>query len=196
MIVFATESADQLDELLGFGTISSLGAVADRRAVYTDEVMAGAIYFGTPLSLEYLLDRLTPMLEAASDGKAPRAYPSSSGTTIADASSPACPSSPSHPSSPPAAATARVRPQHLAAGAPSAAPEEAAFPVTIKHKYGETTIEKAPERVVCLGLTDQDTLMALGVVPVGVTYWFGDEELGHQPVGPGVPRGRRARRPS
>ncbi|WP_028645432.1 ABC transporter substrate-binding protein [Nocardioides sp. URHA0020] len=58
-----------------------------------------------------------------------------------------------------------------------AAPEESAFPVTIKHKYGETTIEKAPKRVVCLGLTDQDTLMALGVVPVGVTYWFGDEKL-------------------
>ena len=59
----------------------------------------------------------------------------------------------------------------------SSAPEESAFPVTIKHKYGETTIEKAPERVVCIGLTDQDTLMALGTVPVGVTYWFGDEKL-------------------
>ena len=59
----------------------------------------------------------------------------------------------------------------------SAAPEEAAFPVTIKHKYGETTIESAPQRVVCIGLTDQDALLALGVVPVGVTYWFGDEEL-------------------
>src|SRR6478609_6430218 len=58
-----------------------------------------------------------------------------------------------------------------------AAPEESAFPVTIKHKYGETTIEKAPKRVVCLGLTDQDALMALGIVPVGVTYWFGDEKL-------------------
>ncbi|MDF1602904.1 ABC transporter substrate-binding protein [Nocardioides sp. YIM 152315] len=56
-------------------------------------------------------------------------------------------------------------------------PEEGAYPVTIKHKYGETTIEKAPERVVCVGLTDQDALMALGVVPVGITYWFGDEEL-------------------
>jgi iron complex transport system substrate-binding protein len=55
--------------------------------------------------------------------------------------------------------------------------EEGAFPVTIKHKYGETTIEKAPERVVCVGYTDQDTLMALGIVPVGITYWFGDEKL-------------------
>jgi iron-siderophore transport system substrate-binding protein len=59
----------------------------------------------------------------------------------------------------------------------STAPEESAFPVTIKHKYGETTITSAPKRVVCVGLTDQDTLMALGVVPVGVTYWFGDKSL-------------------
>lgn len=58
----------------------------------------------------------------------------------------------------------------------SAGPEEGAFPVTIRHKYGETTIEKAPQRVVCVGLTEQDALMALGTVPVGVTYWFGDEK--------------------
>lgn len=65
-----------------------------------------------------------------------------------------------------------------ASGPPSSgAAEESAFPVTIKHKFGETTIEKAPARVVCVGLTDQDTLMALGIVPVGVTYWFGDEDL-------------------
>lgn len=76
VIVFATESADMFEELMDFGTVSSLGAVAENRAVYTDEVMAGATYFSTPLSLEYLLDRLTPMLEQAAAGEAPRAYPS------------------------------------------------------------------------------------------------------------------------
>ncbi|GAW51271.1 MULTISPECIES: ABC transporter substrate-binding protein [unclassified Nocardioides] len=55
--------------------------------------------------------------------------------------------------------------------------EEAAFPATITHKFGETTVEAAPTRVVCVGLTEQDALMALGIVPVGVTYWFGDKEL-------------------
>ncbi|MBF4161456.1 ABC transporter substrate-binding protein [Nocardioides acrostichi] len=55
--------------------------------------------------------------------------------------------------------------------------EDGAFPVTIEHKYGSTTIDRAPERVVCVGLTDQDTLMALGTVPVAITYWFGDESL-------------------
>ena len=61
------------------------------------------------------------------------------------------------------------------AAAPSVDGEEAAFPVTLTHKYGETTFEKAPTRVVCVGLTDQDTLLALGIVPVGITYWFGKE---------------------
>ena len=51
---------------------------------------------------------------------------------------------------------------------------EPVFPVTIKHKYGETTLTEAPKRVVCVGLTEQDALLALGIVPVGVTKWFGD----------------------
>jgi iron complex transport system substrate-binding protein len=48
-----------------------------------------------------------------------------------------------------------------------------AFPVTIEHKYGSTTIEKQPERVVVVGLREQDALLALGVVPVATTEWFG-----------------------
>jgi len=52
--------------------------------------------------------------------------------------------------------------------------EQGAFPVTLTHKYGETTIEQAPKRVVCVGLTEQDALLALGIVPVAVTKWFGD----------------------
>jgi iron-siderophore transport system substrate-binding protein len=52
--------------------------------------------------------------------------------------------------------------------------EADAFPVTISHKYGETTLEKAPTRVVCVGLTEQDALLALGIAPVGVTKWFGE----------------------
>jgi iron complex transport system substrate-binding protein len=52
--------------------------------------------------------------------------------------------------------------------------EQGAFPVTIAHKYGETTLTKAPTRVICVGLTEQDALLALGIVPVAVTKWFGD----------------------
>lgn len=48
-----------------------------------------------------------------------------------------------------------------------------AFPVEIEHRHGTTTVEEPPERVVAVGLTDQDSAIALGVVPVGTTEWFG-----------------------
>jgi iron complex transport system substrate-binding protein len=63
--------------------------------------------------------------------------------------------------------------------APSSGPaavEDGALPVTIEHKYGETTIEEAPERIVVAGLREQDSLLALGIVPVGTTEWFGEHE--------------------
>ncbi|MEI5675915.1 MULTISPECIES: iron-siderophore ABC transporter substrate-binding protein [unclassified Nocardioides] len=76
VIVWATENPEQFDELQAFSTVSKLPAVTENRSVYTDEVLAGAIYFLTPLSQLYLIDRLTPMLEAAATGEAPREYPS------------------------------------------------------------------------------------------------------------------------
>ncbi|MFD4508560.1 iron-siderophore ABC transporter substrate-binding protein [Streptomyces sp. NPDC058457] len=48
-----------------------------------------------------------------------------------------------------------------------------AFPVTIAHKFGSTTIKSEPERIVTVGLTDQDAVLALGKVPVGTTEWLG-----------------------
>jgi iron complex transport system substrate-binding protein len=51
--------------------------------------------------------------------------------------------------------------------------EAGAFPVTIEHKYGSTTIKAEPRRVVVVGLREQDALLALGVVPVATTEWYG-----------------------
>ena len=51
-------------------------------------------------------------------------------------------------------------------------PASGTFPVTIDHKYGSTTIEARPTRVVTVGLTDQDAVLALGVVPLGVADWL------------------------
>jgi iron complex transport system substrate-binding protein len=56
------------------------------------------------------------------------------------------------------------------------ADEASGLPVTIEHKYGETEFTEVPERVVVVGLQEQDTLISLGIVPVGVTFWFGDED--------------------
>ncbi|APT91436.1 hypothetical protein CSPHI_11120 [Corynebacterium sphenisci DSM 44792] len=58
--------------------------------------------------------------------------------------------------------------------------EDGAFPVTIEHAFGETTLEQAPTRVVALGATDVDPLLALGVTPVGVAEWHSDEPLAWQ----------------
>ncbi|MEV5412201.1 ABC transporter substrate-binding protein [Thermopolyspora sp. NPDC052614] len=49
---------------------------------------------------------------------------------------------------------------------------DAAFPVTIEHKHGTTTIPSAPTRVVTVGWNDQDFVLALGVVPVATRQWF------------------------
>ena len=47
--------------------------------------------------------------------------------------------------------------------------------VTVKHVFGETTVPAPPRRVVSAGFTEQDDLLALGVVPIAVTEWWGGE---------------------
>ena len=47
-----------------------LEAVKEKRAVFTDGTLASAIHFMTPLSLEDVLEHLTPQLEAAVEGRA------------------------------------------------------------------------------------------------------------------------------
>jgi iron complex transport system substrate-binding protein len=47
--------------------------------------------------------------------------------------------------------------------------------VTITHLFGQTVIKEPPKRVVSAGYTEQDDLLAVGVVPVAVTNWFGDQ---------------------
>ncbi|MDX3314374.1 iron-siderophore ABC transporter substrate-binding protein [Streptomyces sp. NPDC054884] len=59
------------------------------------------------------------------------------------------------------------------AGSQASPSKSSAFPVTIAHKYGSTTITSAPKRIVTVGLTDQDSVLALGEVPVGTTEWIG-----------------------
>lgn len=49
-----------------------------------------------------------------------------------------------------------------------------AFPVTIEHKFGSTTIPAKPTRVVSLGFSGHDDIIALGVVPIAIRWWYGD----------------------
>lgn len=50
-----------------------------------------------------------------------------------------------------------------------------AFPVTVAHKYGETSLDAEPIRVISLGYSDQDDLLAFGVAPIAIRDWYGDQ---------------------
>ncbi|MBL7256846.1 iron-siderophore ABC transporter substrate-binding protein [Paractinoplanes lichenicola] len=60
-----------------------------------------------------------------------------------------------------------------AAGSSSSASD--AFPVSVAHKFGTAEIKSEPKRIVTVGLVEQDALLALGIVPVGTTEWFGEK---------------------
>ncbi len=70
----------------------------------------------------------------------------------------------------------------LVIGVPAAFAESASavqYPLTIAHAYGETVLEKKPERVVAISWGNLDVPLALGVVPVGVSkanYGVGENE--------------------
>jgi len=55
------------------------------------------------------------------------------------------------------------------------------WPVTIAHKFGETEIPKAPERVVAVGFNDQDFVLSLGVKPVGIRQFQGGIDITKRP---------------
>ena len=56
--------------------------------------------------------------------------------------------------------------------------EKGAYPTTIKHHFGEAVFDKEPERVLTIGISSEDTVIALGVVPVAVPdeTWAGDKD--------------------
>ena len=53
--------------------------------------------------------------------------------------------------------------------------------MTVPHKFGESVVSEEPERVVVVGLTEQDTLLQLGVVPIAVTEWYGEKPFATWP---------------
>jgi iron complex transport system substrate-binding protein len=60
------------------------------------------------------------------------------------------------------------------------------FPVTIEHKFGTTEIAAAPERVVTVGFTEQDMVLALGVEPVGIREFLGGYAFRERPWAQGL----------
>jgi len=60
---------------------------------------------------------------------------------------------------------------------------EDAFPVTVEHIYGETTITEKPERVATVAWANHEVPLALGIVPVGMSKvaWGDDDDNGVLP---------------
>ena len=69
----------------------------------------------------------------------------------------------------------------IAACSPDKSGDSTPSEVTVKHQFGETKIAAPPKRVVSAGFTEQDDLLAVGVVPIAVTNWWGDQPFGVWP---------------
>lgn len=65
----------------------------------------------------------------------------------------------------------------------SASPSAAAFPITITHAFGETTIPAKPERIAAVAWSNHEVPIALGIVPVGMSKatWGDDDADGVLP---------------
>ncbi|WP_341976290.1 iron-siderophore ABC transporter substrate-binding protein [Microbacterium sp. LTA6] len=73
-----------------------------------------------------------------------------------------------------ACATAPTSDSAAGSGNPASA---GAFPVTIEHVYGETTIAEKPERIATIAWANHEVPLALGVVPVGMAEaTWGDDD--------------------
>ncbi len=75
--------------------------------------------------------------------------------------------------------------EEAASSASASAPvaSDDAFPVTIEHAFGSTTIEEAPERIATVAWMNHEVPLALGIVPVGMSYaaWGDDDGDGVLP---------------
>lgn len=77
-----------------------------------------------------------------------------------------------------AGAAAAVGVAAVSPGCSSPRPSPGSAPrgsVTVSHLFGQTVVKEPPKRVVSAGYTEQDDLLAVGVVPIAVTNWFGDQ---------------------
>ncbi|HEY8583686.1 MAG TPA: iron-siderophore ABC transporter substrate-binding protein [Capillimicrobium sp.] len=55
------------------------------------------------------------------------------------------------------------------------------FPVTIEHKFGSTEIPEDPERIVTVGFSEQDHVLALGERPVATREFLGGYDWPNRP---------------
>lgn len=49
--------------------------------------------------------------------------------------------------------------------------------MTITHKFGTTVITAPPARIASVDYAGADDLLALGIQPVAIRYWYGDYDV-------------------
>ncbi|SDP23348.1 iron complex transport system substrate-binding protein [Nakamurella panacisegetis] len=120
------------------------------------------------------------LLSACSSSSSSNATGGSTDRPASSANAPILSSAPAASSS---AASSAASSAGSASGSPAATSSAAAasFPVTIPNAFGSTVIPSEPKRVVVIGYTETDTVLALGVVPVGIQQWIAGYDSG---VGP------------
>lgn len=91
----------------------------------------------------------------------------------ATAGATACSSNSSAPATPAGSPSGGASPT----GSASDAPSTEAFPVTVKHAFGETVIKEQPKRIATVAWANHEVPLALGIVPVGMSKaTWGDED--------------------
>ncbi|MBK0022881.1 iron-siderophore ABC transporter substrate-binding protein [Ochrobactrum sp. S46] len=56
----------------------------------------------------------------------------------------------------------------MGCGVHSSAFADGVFPVVVKHALGSTVIEKSPQRIITIGWSGEDSVLALGVTPIAM----------------------------
>lgn len=75
------------------------------------------------------------------------------------------------------AATGSAGADAAATAGAGASDNAAAFPVTLPHAFGSTTVEQKPTRIATVSWANQEVPLALGVVPVGMSKaTWGDDD--------------------
>jgi hypothetical protein len=76
VLVWVIGTTEALDGILNqLPTRQSLNAYADGREIFADVELSGAFSHSSPLSLEFVLERMIPEIEAAADGDPRRRSP-------------------------------------------------------------------------------------------------------------------------
>ncbi|MEM8859614.1 MAG: ABC transporter substrate-binding protein, partial [Chloroflexota bacterium] len=139
---------------------AALPAAQEGREIFLNQLMGGAFSFSSPLSLDFLLDEMVPMIEAAMDGDPNTEVPEAGAMAAAD--------------------TADLIPVANVEGFPEYASAVPLLPryerngdtIVVEHAYGETEIPADPQRIYVNDAGTMQILLSLGIIPAATVSWI------------------------